>query len=195
MRNKSPLTAHPVFQKVYAGLAVATITGIGGLVWKFWGQIKKFGFFEYILAGFALLLIAGLFWGVWFWFSSPKHGKAYEGGDLNIRGKWETRFEENGKIYNEKISIDQKENNVSGLIELLDFDDPSTVTDRYDFDGIFKDRVLTGTYEATDSSDYERGAFTLIYEKKKFKGQYIFFSTENDREKIVTSKYEWKRLT
>ncbi len=193
MRNKPPLTAHPVFQKVYASLVVAAITGLCGLAWKFWDQVKKFGLLEYFLVVLPLFLIAGAFWGVWAWFSSTNHEKAVEGGDLNIEGEWKTKFEENDKIYNEKISVNQNGNHVSGLIELLDLKDPSLVTDRYEFNGIFKDRILTGTYEATDTSDYERGAFTLIYENKRFKGRYIFFSMENEREEIVASKYEWKR--
>lgn len=124
----------------------------------------------------------------------PWAGKNNTGNTLTINGEWETTFTEGGQKYNEKVSLDLIGSNVKGEINLIDPNDRSKVTDTYRFKGVFKDRVLAATYESNDPTDYEMGAFALLYEKRQFEGQYIFFSNENGRERIIASPYTWKKI-
>ena len=113
---------------------------------------------------------------------------------LHISGKWKTAFKEGGQDYSEKVSLELIGDKVKGEIELIDPNDHDKITDTYRFKGVFKERVLTATWVSNDPTDYEMGAFALIYEKKEFKGQYIFFSSENRGDEIIASDYEWEKL-
>lgn len=123
-----------------------------------------------------------------------KFGKDSEDKGLYINGKWITVFSEGGQEYHENVSLDLIGNEVKGEIELIDPGDQGKITDTYRFKGVFKDRVLTATYESNDPTVYEMGAFTLNYENREFKGQYTFFSNEGGRQQIMASEYKWKRM-
>ena len=67
----------------------------------------------------------------------------------------------------------------------------------YSFEGTFRDRILSGTYEATDEANFERGTILLKYTRKgTFVGRNAFLSRTS--ENLVSSPYEWtlvKRLS
>ena len=74
-------------------------------------------------------------------------------------------------------------------IILREDNDDETV---YKFVGTFRNLVLSGTYESTDKTDFERGAILLRYTQQgTFVGQNIFFSKTSEH--LVSGDYEWTR--
>ena len=109
-----------------------------------------------------------------------------EARELNIAGEWKTQFEEEGESYEEKAILHQDGQKVTADITLQD-DEEEIV---YRFEGIFRDLILSGTYEATDEADFERGTILLKYTRKgTFVGRNAFLSRSS--ENLVSSHYEW----
>ena len=118
---------------------------------------------------------------------------AVEVRELNVEGEWTTRFEEDGKSYAEKVILHQDGQKVTADISLQQ--DGEEIL--YSFEGTFRDRILSGTYEATDEANFERGTILLKYTRKgTFVGRNAFLSRTS--ENLVSSPYEWtlvKRLS
>jgi len=116
-------------------------------------------------------------------------------GPTNIKGKWNTTFKENNIEFHEIVTVNEQEGDkVKGEVELLDRKEPNKITDTYTFEGIFKERILTATYDPTDPADYERGAFVLHYENFQLDGQYIIFRSRDGRRVIMPSSYKWEKM-
>jgi len=105
-----------------------------------------------------------------------------------ISGKWKTTFKEDGKVYNESVTLKQFGRKISATIVLKEDDDQI----KYHFKGTFQNLILSGTYACEDEANFERGSILLRYTKvHKFVGQNSFLSkTTSD---VVSSKYEWER--
>jgi hypothetical protein len=105
----------------------------------------------------------------------------------SIVGKWNTAFQEGGKDAHEEVTVRQRGSRVRGQIALRSEDE----TEIYDFEGTFKNLILTGTYGSTDPEDIERGVFVLSYARGKLTGQYARPSRESDE--MISSPYTWQR--
>ena len=74
----------------------------------------------------------------------------------------------------------------------ITFKESSDVTTVYNFEGTFRFLILTGTYQSTDPTDYEQGAFALRYKKGKLIGQHALLSKNSDD--LISSDYVWERV-
>lgn len=142
-------------------------------------------------------VIASLIGGIivlilqWVWKTAlPELSLRFLRNEPRIAGEWKTTFKENGKEYNENVTLKQRGRNITGVILLKEEEDEDTV---YNFSGTFKNLILSGTYVSRDEADFERGVILLKYlGKGKFTGQNIFFSKTS--EKLVPSDYEWTKF-
>ena len=107
-------------------------------------------------------------------------------GEPKIAGTWKTTFKEAGETKHETVELFQKGRLIKGTLVLREADGES----KYRFRGTFKHRILKAVYESTDPTEYECGAFAMIYRMGKMDGQYILFGT--DSEDLVTSEYTWE---
>ena len=112
----------------------------------------------------------------------------------SIAGKWRTSFKEDEQEFNENVEIHIDGNEVWGTIDLIDLNDPSLITDSYKFKGKYMDRILAGTYESNDPTDYEQGAFVLELRGKILTGKYLFGTKKEGEEPIASSPYIWERI-
>lgn len=136
-----------------------------------------------VLGGLIVLVL------IWLWNNVfPPIIQRFYRDEPKIGGSWKTTFWENQKEYHETVTIRQKGRKVRGTIVL--HEDEQQVT-TYKFEGRFKYLVLTGTYDCTDPTDIEQGAFALHYKQGKFSGKHILFSKESD--KLISSDYHWER--
>ena len=145
----------------------------------------------------AAILIGGAFWRWW----DNKRGKNIDlDSDPNkikatlIAGKWRTSFKEDEQEFNENVEIHIDGNEVWGTIDLIDLNDPSLITDSYKLKGKYMDRILAGTYESNDPTDYEQGAFVLELRGRIFTGKYLFGTKKEGEEPIASSPYIWERI-
>ena len=108
-------------------------------------------------------------------------------GELNIEGEWKTQFEEEGESYEEKVILYQDVGQKVTADITLQEEEEEIV---YRFEGIFRDLILSGTYEATDEANFERGTILLKYTRKgTFVGRNAFLSRTS--ENLVSSPYKW----
>lgn len=144
----------------------------------------------YILLTATIGALIGIFIR-WFWYDGlPWVIQYLSKSSLVISGKWKTSFKEEGKKYSEIATLKQRGQKISGTIVLNEEGEEII----YNFNGTFKDLILSGTYASIDESNFERGTILLRYIKKgkamKFIGQNSFFSKE-EKEEVVSSPYEW----
>lgn len=112
------------------------------------------------------------------------------GIELDIAGEWKTTFKEKEQSFNEQVKLKQRGRKVWG--DLIVEKQGRKIT--YAFKGVFRNRILTATYETTDRRDYEQGAFSLRYTSldgtKCLIGQYIGISMDSDD--LFSSQYRWE---
>ena len=127
---------------------------------------------------------------VWFWNNVlPNILQVFYHHEPSIGGKWKTTFREGDKEFNESVTLTQRGRRIKGSIVLRESDDETTT---YKFQGTFRYLILSGTYESTDPTDYEQGAFALRYTRHgTFTGQHILLSRK--AEQLISSDYEWIR--
>ena len=137
--------------------------------------------------GFASSLAVVIF--VWAWLKAVPAFLMRVQNEIVLARSWGTKFTENGKDYEETVSLVQSGRHVVGKIKLKV---SQTQVSEYAFEGTFRHRVLTATYCTTNPSEYEQGAFALKYVKNRLEGYYILFSKNTeDAEDLVASRYEW----
>ena len=96
---------------------------------------------------------------VWFWNNVfPNILQVFYHHEPTIAGKWKTTFREGDKEFSETVTLNQKGRRIKGSIVLRESDDDTTT---YKFQGTFRYLILSATYESTDPTDYEQGAFAL----------------------------------
>ena len=135
-----------------------------------------------VVGGFVVLFLR------WFWNDIiPRILQRFYHHEPSIDGKWRTTFSEGEVEYHETITVKQKGRKVKGEIALREGDEDTI----YKLEGTFKYLILTGTYESTNPTEYEQGAFALRYIKGNFRGQYVLLSKES--EELISSEYEWVR--
>lgn len=142
-----------------------------------------------IAAGILVAIFVAICGAVWKFFK-PRIRKVFL-QEPDINGSWRTKFEDNGKERSEEVNLNQRGRGrkVSGHI-VLKSNDPAKRDLNFEFKGTFKHLSLICTYQATDRTNYERGAFVLRYSNDgTFTGKYVFTSKESDN--ITASKYEW----
>lgn len=137
------------------------------------------------IAGGLILLLLRYLWSKYY----PKLSSLWQ-NEPTISGEWRTTFQEGGQEHHETVDLKQIGRTMSGSIS---YDDGEKKTD-YKFSGTFKHRILTATFHSVDETNFECGAFALQYEKQNYLvGKYIFFSEENERMELTTSKYKWTK--
>lgn len=126
---------------------------------------------------------------VWLWRKGfPEIYQRYASDEPTIGGTWNTAFSENGTQYTEEVELNQIGRKVWGLITLKGGDEVST----YQYQGVFKNLILTATYASTDRSEIEQGAFALRYTRHgTLEGQYVLLAKQT--EQLVSSEYKWTK--
>jgi hypothetical protein len=109
--------------------------------------------------------------------------------DIRLAGEWRTVGEEEGGRIKEVAKVRQKAHRVWGEIVL----DEQTDVREYEFEGEFKNLILTARYWTKGESDLDRGTFTLMLRDNggTLKGCYAWYGGKvND---VVSGKYEWTK--
>jgi hypothetical protein len=109
--------------------------------------------------------------------------------DIRIEGEWKTSGEENRHVFNEIAKVKQKAHRVWG--EIIYKTEDNVV--EYEFEGEFKNLILTARYCVKGQNDLDRGTFTLMLKNngKILKGFYAWYTdVEND---VLSGKYEWTK--
>ena len=67
-------------------------------------------------------------------------------------------------------------------------------TETYQFEGIFKNSILTATFSVFNKSNLDSGSMTMMLKENgsKLIGHTAFY--DEDEEKIVSKKYIWTRI-
>ena len=109
--------------------------------------------------------------------------------DIRIEGEWTTSGEEEDETFNEVAKVSQKANRVWGDII---YKTTSGVTE-YEFEGEFKNLILTARYWVKRENNLDRGTFTLMLRNngRILKGFYAWYSDEQND--VISGKYEWSR--
>lgn len=103
--------------------------------------------------------------------------------ELNIEGSWNSFFNEDKVIQSEKVTLKQSGRNISGTMEMN-----SRV---YNFNGLFKNRILVGQYESDNSQKDERGTIVLRFVNENILSGYCTFVFENKQ--VYNSPYVLNR--
>lgn len=109
--------------------------------------------------------------------------------DVMIAGRWESLGQEHGETFTETVKVRQRAHHVSGEITYR-VDDKLI---EYQFDGEFKNLILTARYWVKEESNLDRGTFTLMLKNngQTLKGFYAWYLPEDND--VISGNYEWKR--
>ena len=109
--------------------------------------------------------------------------------DIKIAGEWDTQGEEHGDTFHEIAKVSQQAHRVWGDII---YQSPSEIIN-YEFEGEFRNLILTGRYWVKGRNDLDRGTFTLMLREngKLLKGFYAWYL--GDEHDVVSGWYKWIR--
>ena len=132
-----------------------------------------------------LMLVGGKYWKeiIVPWYED----KIYK--DIRIAGDWKTLGDEDGIKFNENAKIQQKAHCISGEIIYK----TESEVNEYEFEGEFKNLILTARYWVKGESNLDRGTFTLMLRNngRMLKGFYAWYL--DDRNGVVSGSYEWTK--
>jgi len=111
--------------------------------------------------------------------------------DVPIGGKWAAEGVEREVPFVEDVIVRQKAHRVSG--EIIYKGERETI--EYEFDGEFKNLILTARYWTKRQSTLSRGTFTLMLrdEGKTLEGYYAGYLGKEDVNEVVGGPYKWSR--
>lgn len=132
-----------------------------------------------------LMLVGGKYWKeiIVPWYED----RIYK--DIRIAGDWKTLGDEDGIKFNENAKIQQKAHHISGEIIYK----TESEVNKYEFEGEFKNLILTARYWVKGESNLDRGTFTLMLRNngRMLKGFYAWY--QDDRNDVVSGSYEWTK--
>ncbi|MFQ2168449.1 hypothetical protein ACK35I_05075 [Aeromonas veronii] len=142
-------------------------------------------------------VIAGLVTGILIWvfrsiwlniLSHIVEDILYRG--VRIDGQWLAELEGVESLHKEEIIIKQYGCRVSGTLKSIEGQDQGS---SYVFSGVFKDLILTATYESTSHFSTDRGTFTLRLEDNGsyLKGYTVYLGDTNGE--LSDAKYIWRK--
>lgn len=110
--------------------------------------------------------------------------------DVMIDGKWEATGKEHDETFSETLKVQQRAHHVSG--EITYKNDNELI--EYQFDGEFRNLILTPRYWVKGESNLDRGTFTLMLKNngQTLKGYYAWYLPEDND--VVSGSYEWNRV-
>lgn len=99
--------------------------------------------------------------------------------EINIAGLWNSFFGEEKNLQSETVKLEQTGRNVIGTMEM---------NNRvYNFQGLFKNQILVGTYESKSTKKDERGTIVLRYINENLLSGYCTFIYKNKQ--VYNSPY------
>lgn len=107
--------------------------------------------------------------------------------DIKISGEWETTGYEHEEVFHEVAKINQNAHSVWGDIT---YKTDSELIE-YQFEGEFKNLILTARYWVKNENNLDRGTFTLMLKNngRTLKGFYAWYlAADND---VISGSYEW----
>ena len=109
--------------------------------------------------------------------------------DIKISGEWKTTGEEHGEVFQEVAKVKQNAHRVWGNII---YKTESEFTE-YEFEGEFRNLILTARYWVKSENDLDRGTFTLMLKNNGYtlKGFYSWYLAEDND--VISGSYEWVR--
>ena len=110
--------------------------------------------------------------------------------DIKIEGEWKTIGIEHGENFEENARVKQNAHRVWGDITYKS----SSEFIEYQFEGEFRNLILTGRYWVKGENNLDRGTFTLMTKNngRTLKGYYAWYlAGDND---VVSGSYEWNKL-
>lgn len=113
-------------------------------------------------------------------------------GGVKIEGKWETRFERTdiNEVFKESVTIKQNGHRVRGHIYLI-----GEANYEYEFEGEFKDLILTAIYWRKKENSRDRGTFTLeLIKDGVLEGFYSGYSSSPKDRRVVEAVYKWNQI-
>lgn len=140
-----------------------------------------------IVAGLVTGLLIWLFRSVWMKILSPIiEDLLYRG--VRIEGQWSADLLHTS--HKEEVTVKQWGNRVSGQFRCVEGEDQGH---SYKFDGVFKNLILTATYESNNKHYTDRGTFTLklMDNGTVFKGHTAYLG--NTGGELESTEYIWKK--
>lgn len=142
-----------------------------------------------VIAGLVTGTLIWLFRSIWLAILSPiLDDFLYRG--VRINGQWNAELKDLELPHKEEIIVKQWGNRVSGSLKCIEGPDQGS---NYKFDGVFKNLILTATYESTNKYSTDRGTFTVKLEDNGsvLKGHTVYLgATDGD---LSDSEYVWKK--
>ena len=110
--------------------------------------------------------------------------------DIKIAGDWETTGQEHGETFHEAAKVEQNAHRVWGEITYK----TESEFIQYEFEGEFRNLLLTARYWVKADNNLDRGTFTLMLKNngRTLKGFYAWYlDDDND---VISDSYEWTRV-
>lgn len=142
-----------------------------------------------VIAGLVTGILIWCFRSVWLKILSPiVEDMLYRG--VRIDGQWLAELEGVEPSHKEEITLKQWGCRVSGTLNSIEGQDQGGA---YVFSGIFKNLILTATYESTSHFSTDRGTFTLRFEDNgSYLKGYTVYLGDTDGE-LSDAKYIWRK--
>jgi len=142
-----------------------------------------------VIAGLVTGVLIWLFRSIWLNILSPRVENFLYNG-VRIDGQWVATLEDVDELHKEEIIVKQWGHRIYGTFKCIEGSDKGG---NYKFKGVFKDLILTATYESINSYSTDRGTFTVRLEDNGsvLKGHTVYMgATDGD---LSDSSYSWKK--
>jgi hypothetical protein len=98
--------------------------------------------------------------------------------DVEIQGEWIGKYPDMPDT-EDIVDIKRQGHRVQGTVTITAGPDKGTI---YEFDGSFKNLIVTATYVSANRSRLDRGAFAMRLEQNglKFSGQYAYYQDDDN---------------
>lgn len=108
--------------------------------------------------------------------------------DTKIEGRWEISYPHHGG--REFADLKRTGHHVTGVITAIDGPDKGKA---YEFDGTFKNLILTGSYSALQQRSLDRGTISVMLKNngERFEGHSVFYADECHE--MRSERCEWIR--
>ena len=146
-------------------------------------------FYTGIISGLVTGILIWLFRFGWLRILSPfVEDLLYRG--VRIDGQWTAELDGAESIHKEEIIVNQWGSRISGTLKCIEGQDQGSA---YIFNGVFKNLILTATYESTNKFATDRGTFTVKLKDNGscFQGHTVYLGATDGE--LSDAAYIWNK--
>jgi len=142
-----------------------------------------------IISGLVTGCLIWFFQAIWLKILEPKI-ENYLYSDVRIDGIWTGELIGAESVYKEEITVFQKGHRITGMIKCIEGEDKGHA---YNFEGTFRNLILTGSYFSVLASAVDRGTFTLKLRNNgtALRGHSAYYGDTGDE--IISLEYQWMK--